>query len=170
MRTPFLRLGLLGSLYYVYRERLSAIEAVYNLEFCGLGDFLGIWPVKHNQMHLPAVRQVESAASRISLPFTFVPVPWVLFSSDHLSFRLKGLANALTLSLFPAEQISRLETFVKNVNLFKLLSGHRPILPEPLNRVHSHEDTSDHIHEISLNLMLALLLEIIHNYSRTDSH
>lgn len=46
LRTPLVRLGLLGSLYYVLKNNLRNISAVYNLEFCGVGEFLAVWPVK----------------------------------------------------------------------------------------------------------------------------
>ncbi len=46
LRTPALRLGLLGSLCYAYKTDLRNLVAVYNLEFCGSGGFLAIWPIR----------------------------------------------------------------------------------------------------------------------------
>lgn len=96
LRTRMLRLGLLGSLYYACKTNLRNIAAVYNLEFCGSGDFLAIWPVKVNETGIPAFKEVERAASRLALPFRPAHIPWPFLSSDHLSFRLRGFANALT--------------------------------------------------------------------------
>ena len=57
LRTPFFRFGLLGSLYYVWKANVQNISAVYNLEFCGWGDCLGIWPVRDQETGLPAFEQ-----------------------------------------------------------------------------------------------------------------
>lgn len=164
LRTPILRLGLLGSLYYVCKTNLRTIAAVFNLEFCGLGDFLGIWPIKGQETNFPALKMVEKAASQLALPFKSAHIPWLFFSSDHLSFRLKGMPNALTLSLFPTSQIPLFESLVSNLSLVRLLAGQRPTLPEPLSFIHSNKDTSSRLNEGSLNLMLSLLLEMVKGY------
>ena len=161
LRTPVLRLGLLGSLYYVWKTDLRTVAAMYNLEFCGQGDFLGIWPVKGKEIHLAAVRQVKKAASILGLPFKTAHIPWPLLSSDHLSFRLKGFSNAVTLSLLPSNQIPVFERLLETLSLIKLLTGRRPTLPEPLHSIHSIDDTSSKLDESSLKLMLSLLLELI---------
>lgn len=161
LRTPMLRLGLLGSLYYVWKADLHTLAAVYNLEFCGQGDFLGIWPVKGREIDLSAVQHVTSAASRIHLPFKTAHIPWALLSSDHLSFRLRGFPNAITLSLLPSSQIPIFERLLERLRIINLIAGQRPTLPEPLHHIHSRDDTSSKINEGSLNLMLSLLLDLI---------
>ncbi len=160
LRTPILRLGLLGSLHYVTRVRLKNIAAVYNLEFCGSGDVLAVWPVKTQQTSLPAFREVEKAASRLSVPLRSAHIPWMLLSSDHLSFRLRGFSNALTLSLLPGNQSPSLECLLSALSVKRLLTGWRPTLPEPLSFLHSDKDTSSNLNENSLRLMLALMLEL----------
>jgi hypothetical protein len=167
-RTPFIRLGLLGSLFYVWKNSMKNISAVYNLEFCGLGDLLAVWPIKNRQI-IPALHNVEIAASRLGLPLKIAHIPWLLLSSDHLSFRLKGVKNALTLSLLPAEQAGVLEDSLSKMGLLRLLTGRRPALPKPLDVVHSSEDTSYNIDESSLNLMLSLLLELLSGYDTTGT-
>jgi hypothetical protein len=162
-RTPVIRLGLLGSLWYVFRTNLRDIAVVYNLEFCGSGDFLAIWPIKSKEANLPALKEVEQAAARLELPFRSVHIPWPFMSSDHLSFRLLGFPNALTLSLLPGNCVPLLEA-VPMVSLPKLLTGRRPILPEPLSFIHSARDKSANLSENSLSLMLSLLLELVHDY------
>jgi hypothetical protein len=161
LRTPVLSLGLLGSLSYVYKTDLRTVDAVYNLEFCGQGDFLAIWPVKGNEIHLAAVQQVEKAASRLELPFKAAHIPWLFLSSDHLSFRLRGLANSVTLSLLPSSQVAVMDRLLETISITKLLTGQRPVLPEPLSHIHSSEDTSSRLNEKSLKLMLSLLLELV---------
>ena len=168
-RTPVIRLGLLGSLFYVLRNNMRNISAVFNLEFCGLGDSLGIWPIRSRQVELPALRRVEMAASRLGLPLKTAHIPWLLLSSDHLSFRLKGVRDALTLSLLPKDQVSILENTISKLSFLKLLTGQRPALPKPLDIIHSSDDTSDNISENSLGLMLSLLLEVISGYVSTNN-
>jgi Zn-dependent M28 family amino/carboxypeptidase len=162
-RTPVIRLGLLGSLWYVFRTNLRGITAVYNLEFCGSGDFLAIWPIKSKEANLPALKEVEQAAARLALPFKSVHIPWPFISSDHLSFRLLGFKNALTLSLLPGNSNPLLEA-LPMFSLPKVLTGRRPILPEPLSFIHSSRDTSANLSENSLSLMLSLLLELVQDY------
>jgi hypothetical protein len=161
LRTPVLSLGLLGSLSYVCKTDLRTVDAVYNLEFCGQGDFLAIWPVKGSEIRLDAVQQVEKAASRLKLPYKVAHIPWLFLSSDHLSFRLRGLSNAVTLSLLPSSQVAVMDRLLETMSITKLLTGQRPSLPEPLSHIHSSEDTSSKLNEESLKLMLSLLLELV---------
>lgn len=168
-RTPVIRLGLLGSLFYVLKNNMRNVSAVFNLEFCGLGDSLGIWPIHKRQVELPALHRVETAALRLGLPFRTAHIPWLLLSSDHMSFRLRGIRNALTLSLLPNDQVSVLESTLSGLSFLKLLTGQRPVLPKPLDIIHSSADTSYNISENSLSLMLSLLLEIISSYDLTGN-
>ena len=165
LRTPVLRLGLLGSLYYALKSDLHNIAAVYNLEFCGLGEFLAVWPIKKNEENLPAVKLVERAATQLKLGLKLAHIPWLLLSSDHLSFRLRGMSNSLTLSLLPAAQVPVLERLISGLSLPGLLFGRSPVLPEPLSFIHTAKDTSSRLSEDSLRLMLSLLLELIQSYN-----
>jgi hypothetical protein len=164
-KTPWLRLGLLGSLYYVLKTDLRDILAVYNLEFCGNGDRLVIWPIRNGQKNLPASRRVAEAAAHLNLDYYWSHFPWLFISSDHLSFRLKGKANAVTLSLLPAGEAPILETFISKLNLATLLAGRRPVAPGILSVIHGADDRSDNLKEESLQLMLSLLVQIINDHS-----
>ncbi len=165
LRTPMLRLGLLGSLLYVIRSNPRAVSAVYNLEFCGQGEHLAVWPVRGTEVELPAVRAVGRTAAGLSLPFSLAHIPWPFMTSDHLSFRLRGMANAVTLSLLPASQVPVLRQLLTQLSLPSLLRGRRPALPEPLSFIHSAEDTSSRLSEESLRLMLSVLLELVRTCS-----
>jgi len=162
-------LGLLGSFYYVWQNNLKNIAAVYNLEFCGLGDCLGIWPVRAGQAKLAAVKEVEKAAIRRGIPFQPVDIPWPLLTSDHLPFRLKGVNNSITLSLLPAGQVPMLKKQLAAISIPRLLIGRRPALPEPFSVIHTDKDTSSRLSEDSLRLMLSLLLELIKSSSPSGS-
>jgi hypothetical protein len=169
LRTPVFRLGLLGSLYYVWKSKLRNVAVVYNLEFCGSGDFLGVWPIKSEEASLPVFKEIEKAATQLSLPFKSAHIPWPFLSSDHLSFRCRGISNALTLSLFPNNQVPVLENMLSGLSILRLLVGPRPTLPEPLSFIHTLEDTSSRLNENSLQLMLSLLMEMIRNYDQTGN-
>jgi hypothetical protein len=160
-RTPALRLGLLGSLCYAFTTDLRNISVVYNLEFCGVGDSLAIWPIAHRENTLSAFKQITAASDRIRLPYKSAYIPWMLMSSDHLSFRLRGFPNALTLSLLPSDGIQAIEKTLAGANPISLIFRHRPIMPEPLSVIHTSKDTSSNLNEKSLNLMRTLLLEVI---------
>ena len=163
-RTPLLRLGLLGSFSYVLGNDVKRVLAAFNLEFCGLGDSLAIWPVKPREIPLPAVRCAQRSASLLNVPSRSGHLPWVFLSSDHLPFRLAGVRNSVTLSLLPAEQLPVLEAFVRSLSVPKLLSGHRPPLPGVLGRIHKSVDDSSTLSEDSLELMVSLLVQIIELY------
>jgi hypothetical protein len=155
---------LLGSLYYVFRHDLNKLRAVFNLEFCGSGDCLAIWPIKEGQKGLPAFKVARRAAAKMGLPAKTAHVPWSLLSSDHFSFRIRGFANAITLSLLPADQAAEFDAAIAKLNVFRLLAGHKPALPGVLATVHTLADTASQMDEPSLSLMLSLLCEIVETY------
>jgi hypothetical protein len=165
LRTPLLRLGLLGSSYYTLKCSRRQTEAVYNLELCGTGDCLAVWPVKGRDKYLPAVTGATRAAARVGLPIKNTYAPWPFVSSDHLAFRLRCLANAVTLSLLPGEEILNSEEVLVRLSLSALLSGRRPKLPAAVSARHGPGDTSRGLAEASLARMLALVREIAHNLS-----
>lgn len=164
-RTPLLKLGLLGSLFYAIRSNRRDVAAVYNLEFVGNGNLVGIWPVKRKEAALPVVRTIEQAASRLNLPVRLAQIPWLLMSSDHLSFRLRGISNAVTISLLPSNQAAVLDAFLAQLIVAGLPFRHPPPLPEPLTLVHTGRDTAANISEDSLQLALSLLKEIIRDHA-----
>jgi hypothetical protein len=162
-RSRWLKLGLLGSAYYVLTHTLSDIAAVYNLECCGKGDNLVVWPVKSNQKSLTVVEAAGKSAEQLNITLHLARIPWWLNSSDHLSFRLRGLHNAATFSMAPAEEASMLENFFSNLNLIGLIKGSRPSLPGFLSEVHTARDSSTGLNEESLQRMLLVLKNIICN-------
>ena len=165
LRTPIIRFGLLGSLYYVWRTGSKTISAVFNIEFCGLGDCLAVWPIRKKEINLPAFKEVKKVAERLKVPFKSAHIPWFLLSSDHLSFRLRGFSNALTLSLLPSDEILQTEKSLAGLNFGKILMNRRRYIPQPLRYLHGSEDVSARLNESSLRLMLTLLHELIQEHS-----
>jgi aminopeptidase YwaD len=169
LRTPFLKLGLLGSLYYVFTHRLKDFPAIFNLEFCGQGDVLCVWPVKKAQKGLPAVKAAEKAASDLKVDLKLAHIPWLLLSSDHLSFRLRGRSNAITLTLLPDSQVPVLEKMIAGLSVKGLLAHKRPSLPAPLATVHTDRDESSQLSEDSLHLMLSVLRKIMEKTASSNA-
>ena len=120
--------------------------------------------MKGKKQEIPAVKSAERAATKLNLEVKLADMPWFLFSSDHLSFRLRGVSNSVTISLLPVDELPILERFVSNLDIPRLLIGHRPAIPGVLSNVHKYSDDSSRISEDSLKLMLSLLVEIIEFY------
>ena len=158
-----MRLGLLGSLYYAATHRLNDISCVYNVEYCGLGDSLCVWPVGKREKLSPVVKAAERVASDLNVDLVTARVPWMLMSSDHLSFRLKGFSNSVTLSLLPAPQVPRLERMISGLRPHQLINRRKLELPEPLASIHTMRDTSSLLQEESLQLMLRVLHSLAKN-------
>jgi hypothetical protein len=161
-------LGLLGSLYYAATHRLNDISCVYNVEYCGLGNSLCVWPVGKRDELIPAVKAAEKVAVDLHVDLVATRVPWVLMSSDHLSFRLKGFSNSVTLSLLPGPQVPRLDKMISGLKPHRLLDRHKLELPEPLTSIHSMRDTSSLLQEESLQLMLKVLHSLAKNSIQRD--
>lgn len=152
------KLGLLGSLYYVTRNNLH-IKGVCNIEFCGQGDCLVLWSFKECQ-NIPLLALLRQIATKYSIPCITAYVPWMLFTSDHLSFRLKGVKNSLSISLVPSNQLNSLEQLMYKTSWLKILKKDFS-LPEPLSYIHTQEDNSSKLQENSLQSMLTILAEVI---------
>lgn len=120
--------------------------------------------------NLPVFKAVEIAAARLKLGSKAAHIPWLLLSSDHLSFRIKRVSNAVTLSLIPIAQLPAFENLISGLSVPKLLIGRKPVIPEVLSSIHTAADTTSRLNEDSLRLMLSLLLEIVRtsNYPHGD--
>jgi hypothetical protein len=150
---PVLRMGLLGSLYYVWS---------------GQGDCLAIWPVNHRG-DSAAAGEVEKAAKRLSVSWRWLDIPWALQTSDHLPFRLTGFKNVISLSILPSDQMMLLDESLNGVSTASLLAGHLLNLPEPFSLFHTKNDTSVHLSEGPLVTMLSLVLELATGKLSSDS-
>ena len=157
--TPVLRLGLLGSICYVMKVDLKSVELVYNLEFCGNGDTLAVWPVRSNLRQHNSVEFVERAARRLSLKFSEGYVPWYIISSDHLPFRRRGI-DAVTLSMLPETAIIGLKSAFSSKSLTRFMRP-RSSWPGPLSVIHTQNDDSTRLDESTLQKTLALTKELI---------
>jgi len=168
LRTRWIRLGLLGSLYYVLNHDLNMIDSVYNLEFCGRGDTLAVWPVQESSRDDPALQRIERTSRGLNVAPRFAYLPWWVISSDHLPFRIRGIRSAASLSLLPPEDIRQLQEFVAGLSLRKALFGARRPIPGTLSVLHTVRDSSTDLREESLQLMLSILQGLIEDFERSS--
>lgn len=157
----WLKLGLMGSFYYVMNSGHKDITALNNLEFCGLGDCLVIWPVAEGKEPPEAALRAEAVAAKLNIPVRRLSVPWAYMSSDHFPFRISGFSNAVSLSMLPLADFEEIQKKLANINTLKVMLGRKTELPEPFSVFHTPDDNSSHISEKSLQLMLSLVLETL---------
>ena len=98
------------------KNSLHDVAAVYNIEFCGTGECLAVWPVKSYEKDITAYKAIKKANAVLKLNLNAAHIPWLLLSSDHLSFRLKGVSNAITLSLLPAGQLPAFAALISGLS------------------------------------------------------
>lgn len=147
-----LRLGTAGSAAFVRDHPLTDLLAVYNLEFCGQGDTVALWPVAPGEGGL-AVDNAIGTLKEMGCPYAAAPVSAWLFSSDHRPFRRRGFPDAITLSVVPSGAVDELRRFAASPwAALKLALGGRSRVPDFLRRIHTHRDTSEHLSEASLRL------------------
>lgn len=60
----------LGSTKYVEEFGVERLHAVIDLEMCGIGDAVGIWPVKDMEDR-PMVLQISQMLSRMKVPYDY---------------------------------------------------------------------------------------------------
>ncbi|MBI4304509.1 MAG: M28 family peptidase [Chloroflexi bacterium] len=105
------RIGCLGSWAYVRKHGVSNIIGMYNLELCGQGDTIAIWPVKFH--HNSTLNILEDVLKEKSIPYGRVNIFRYLFSSDHLHFRRRGLEEAFGISAVPSQDAEALRRFAE---------------------------------------------------------
>jgi hypothetical protein len=88
----------LGSTKYVEQFGIDGLHAVIDLEMCGIGDAVGIWPVKGMEDR-PMVLQISEMLSRMRIPYDYgYQVPG--FYADYEPFRSAGFLDAYCLTVF----------------------------------------------------------------------
>lgn len=160
----------LGSTAYIREHGINNLIGVYNLELCGMGDTVGIWPVtkeSEGSLALSNLRQTleeKGYAYREAgkLPF---------FHSDHTSFRKAGFNGAFSLSVVPHDDMEAIRKFAESYHskagmvimwyLGKL--GLRFKIPLMFQHYHSPEDKSDYLSEEALRLMSDVIYYAITN-------
>jgi hypothetical protein len=131
---------------------LTDLLAVYNLEFCGEGDTVALWPVAPGEGGR-AVDNAISVLKGMGCPCAVAAVSAYLFSSDHRPFRRNGFREAVTLSVVPSGVAGELHRFTASPwAALRLVLRGRLRVPDFFRRIHTPRDTSEHLSEASLGL------------------
>jgi hypothetical protein len=142
---------------------LDHLLAVYNLESCGEGDTVALWPVSPGE----GGRAVDNAISTLKgmgCPYATAPVSAWLFSSDHRPFRRRGFRDAITLSVVPSGAADELRRFTASPwAALRLALRGRSRVPDIFRRIHTPRDTSEHLSEASLRLASEGLYRMVVN-------
>jgi hypothetical protein len=162
------RIGCLGSWSYIKRHRLANITGVYNLDMCGAGNMVLIWPVERGRENCLFLANLQEVLNRIGVHYRIENIPMLLATSDHIFFRRKGLNEAVSISMVPREiedliktPIQRLKFIIK-VIFSRHFHGNSDI-PSIIRRIHSPEDKSEYLSEDVLRLMSEIVYQALIN-------
>ncbi len=154
----------LGSSKYVEEYGIEELHAVIDLEMCGIGNAVGIWPLEGIKDR-PMVVQISELLRRLDIHFDYgYCVPG--FYADYEPFREAGFVDAYCLTLFDwAErdlvrafsEASRPELMVRFAGwkTFKL-----PVVPKIFQHYHTAADRSEFISEEALQMMSKVVVEL----------
>ncbi|MBI4333218.1 MAG: M28 family peptidase [Chloroflexi bacterium] len=167
---PF-RWGCWGSQAYLREHSPEDVRAVYNLEWCGEGDFVALWPVDRGVKQTAAFKVLEKVLLDRGYPYDTATVSRLVVSSDHCSFRSRGIPGAFALSLLPREEVELLRRFFANrweiLKFFLRRQG--GLKCSLLQRLHSSQDRSEFIREESLELAFDIMHQTLRVWCSSPS-
>lgn len=159
--------GLIGSHEYVKKHGIENIRAVYSLELCGMGDVIGIWPVKKDTKSTLAFKNLEETLNELNIYFEYSgKIPG--FYSDYKSFRDAGLKDSLCLTAVLKEEKDEIRRFVEmNAYLLTLRMMTRTLkLPKLFQHYHSPDDKSIYLTESCLRMMSDVVYNAVINLDK----
>jgi hypothetical protein len=155
----------LGSTKYVEQYGIENLHAVIDLEMCGIGDAVGIWPLNGIEDR-PMVGQISDVLEHLQIPYDYgYKVPG--FYADYEPFRKAGFLDAYCLTVFDwAErdlvrafsEASHAELMARYVR-WKTLK--QPLVPKIFQHYHTSADCSEFISEDALAMMSNVVLELV---------
>lgn len=165
--------GCFGSRQYIKKHGLGNIIAVYNLELCGMGDVVGIWPVtKYNEdsFALSNLRETLKQLNIYSEEASNLPG----FYGDHRSFIELGFKHAFCLTAALKEEKELIRKFVESSSirlmthyfLGKLFKSFQLKVPKLFQYYHTSEDKSKYLSESALKMMSDVLYHSIINLDK----
>ncbi|MCI0442957.1 M28 family peptidase [bacterium] len=155
----------LGSTKYVQEFGIESLHAVIDLEMCGLGDAVGIWPVKDMEDR-PMVLQISEMLSRMKVPYDYgYQVPG--FYADYEPFRKAGFLDAYCLTVFDWAERDLVRAFSESSHAelvaryvrWKTLK--QPVVPRLFQHYHTSADRSEFISEEALSMMSDVVVELV---------
>ncbi|HEY7161664.1 MAG TPA: hypothetical protein VH815_10415, partial [Acidobacteriota bacterium] len=168
----------LGSAKYVEEFGIDGLHAVIDFEMCGIGDAVGIWPVKGMEER-PMVLQISEMLSRIEIPYDYgYQVPG--FYADYEPFRSAGFLDAYCLTAFDWAERDLVRAFSESSHA-ELLARYvgwktlrQPLVPRLFQHYHTSADRSEFISEEALMMMSNVVVELVKelgiNHEGHDEH
>ncbi len=157
--------GLWGSRAYLRDFGCENVRAVYNLEWCGEGDLVGLWPVTDRVRQTDAFRAIKKVLDAEGHSYDTAVFPPMVLTSDHRSFRCQGIDGAFSVSLLPgceADQLRRLFSNRREMVRFLLASRRgRCRWSSLFRRHHTSEDCSRYLSEESLQMTFDIMSKTV---------
>lgn len=169
----YYRDGCFGSREYVKKYGVDNLIAVYNLELCGMGDIVSIWPVTKEVKNSFALLNLRKTLETLNIYFEetgYLPC----FYGDHRSFREVGFKHAFCLSAIPHEDKDAVRKFAES-SLTKLilqysfgsiLPSFQLKMPSLFRYYHTSEDKSKYLSESALQMMSDVVYNAVVNLDR----
>lgn len=155
----------LGSTKYVEEFGIDGLHAVIDLEMCGIGDAVGIWPVKGMEDR-PMVLQISEMLSRMQIHYDYgYQVPG--FYADYEPFRSAGFLDAYCLTVFDWVERDLVRAFSESsyAELAARFVGwktlKKPLVPRLFQHYHTSADRSEFISEDALAMMSDVVVELV---------
>jgi hypothetical protein len=154
----------LGSTKYVEEFGVEGLYAVIDFEMCGIGDAVGIWPVKGMEDR-PMVLQISEMLSRMQIPYDYgYQVPG--FYADYEPFRRAGFLDSYCLTVFDWVERDLVRAFSESSHA-ELLARYfgwkrlkKPLVPRLFQHYHTSADRSEFVSEEALAMMSDVVVEL----------
>lgn len=170
--------GRAGSKVYVeeHKDELSKVIAVLNLELCGAGDMIGIWPVTNEDKESKVLDVIKKVLDKVKIYHeTAGKLP--SFYADYESFKDAGFADAFCLTAVKREEKDNLRLYAESLpieigvrNFLGIFFRKFKVrMPELLMHYHNSEDKSSHLTESSLRMMSDAVFNVIVNLDKKFS-
>ena len=167
--------GRLGSRAYVekHHEELQNMIAVYNLELCGIGNMLGIWPVTAENKDSLALEVLKKVADKLKVYYEEAGT-LLGFFADYESFREAGIKDAFCLTAVPSEEKDLLREYVEKQSLQLIARNILALFipkyeiptPKLLQHYHNKEDKAIYLDETTLRMISDVTFNTIVNLDR----
>lgn len=167
--------GRAGSRSYVQtnKDDLRKTSAVINLELCGSGDMIGIWPVTNENKDSKILDIIKKVFDKIQIYYeTAGKLPG--FWADYESFREQGFFDAFCLTAVKKEDKDDLRLYVESFPIEIAMRNalgfffkkFKPKMPELLMHYHNSEDKSSYLSESALRMMSDATFNLLVNLDR----
>ena len=154
-----------GSGIYVEEFGVEDTLAVVNLELCGMGDAVAIWPIEGAEDQ-PMLKQMTGLLQTLEIPWEFGKRVSG-FYADYLPFRKAGLASSYCLTSFhwkDRDQLMKMSE-ASYRNLFLRYTAWKylrlPLVPRIFRHYHNGKDRSEFVSQKTLTMMSDLVYRIV---------